>query len=85
VALLAACGDEKEADNRPARARLIERDPGNAEWPRLVLGSKGFTEQLILVEIYSQALEAAGYRVLRGREVPCRRLAQRLSARHRGA
>jgi glycine betaine/choline ABC-type transport system substrate-binding protein len=74
-ALLPACGDQKEADNRPARARLIERDPANAERPMLVLGSKGFTEQLILVEIYSQALEAAGYRVRRGREVPSARAA----------
>ena len=68
-ALLSACGDQREADNHPARARLIDRDPDNAERPRLVLGSKGFTEQLILVEIYSQALEAAGYRVRRGHEV----------------
>jgi Substrate binding domain of ABC-type glycine betaine transport system len=64
--VLWSCGDEKEADHRPASARLIERDPANTERPVLVLGSKRFTEQLILVEIYAQALKAAGFRVRRG-------------------
>jgi glycine betaine/choline ABC-type transport system substrate-binding protein len=61
--LPAACGDTKEADNRPAVARLIEHDPENGRRPPLAIGSKGFTEQLVLAEIYAQAFDAAGYRV----------------------
>jgi glycine betaine/choline ABC-type transport system substrate-binding protein len=60
---LAGCGDTKEADNLPAATRLIERDPGNAKRPQLAIGAKGFTEQLVLADIYAQGLEAAGYRV----------------------
>jgi glycine betaine/choline ABC-type transport system substrate-binding protein len=63
VAVPAGCGDTKEADNLPAVARLIERDPGNAGRPPLAIGSKSFSEQLVLAEIYAQALDAAGYRV----------------------
>jgi glycine betaine/choline ABC-type transport system substrate-binding protein len=51
-------GDRAES----APLQLIERDPANAERPALVIGSKGFTEQLILAEIYVQALRAAGFR-----------------------
>jgi glycine betaine/choline ABC-type transport system substrate-binding protein len=63
VGLLSGCGDTKEADNVPAAERLIERDPRNRERPVLVIGAKGFTEQLVLADVYTQALEAAGYRV----------------------
>jgi osmoprotectant transport system substrate-binding protein len=46
-----------------ARAPAADRaQPANAERPALIIGSKGFTEQLILAEIYVQALRAAGYR-----------------------
>ena len=41
---------------------LIEENPDN-NGVKLTIGSKNFTEQFILGEIYSQALEAAGYDV----------------------
>ena len=53
---------------RPARraaaaaARRSSRNPDNGK-VELTIGSKNFTEQFILGEIYAQALEAAGYKV----------------------
>ena len=43
-------------------ATLIEENPDN-NGVQLTIGSKNFTEQFILGEIYAQALEAAGYDV----------------------
>jgi glycine betaine/choline ABC-type transport system substrate-binding protein len=43
-------------------AELIEADPAN-EGKSITIGSKNFTEQFILGEIYAQALEAAGFTV----------------------
>ena len=62
--LLAACGgdDEGSGDGGGDGAQLIERNPDNAG-KRITVGSKNFTEQFILGEIYAQALEAAGYEV----------------------
>jgi glycine betaine/choline ABC-type transport system substrate-binding protein len=48
----------------PAAAAPIARHPGNAKHT-VVVGSKNFTEQFVLGEIYAQALHAAGYRVRR--------------------
>ena len=52
---------------RPTRPRastdnLIQDNPDN-NGVKLTIGSKNFTEQFILGEIYAQALEAAGYDV----------------------
>jgi glycine betaine/choline ABC-type transport system substrate-binding protein len=60
---IAACGgdDDDEGDGEPA-AEAIESNPDN-EGVRITVGSKNFTEQFILGEIYAQALEAAGYDV----------------------
>ena len=44
------------------RRRAIEANPDN-DGVELTIGSKNFTEQFILGEIYAQALEAAGYDV----------------------
>ena len=64
----AACGDDESTTSdrqrtpaRPART-LIEENPEN-NGVQLTIGSKNFTEQFILGEIYAQALEAAGYDV----------------------
>jgi glycine betaine/choline ABC-type transport system substrate-binding protein len=61
-----ACGDDdEEAAETTAggtAAEPIERNPANAN-KSITVGSKNFTEQFILGEIYSQALEAAGYDV----------------------
>jgi glycine betaine/choline ABC-type transport system substrate-binding protein len=40
----------------------IEKDPANSG-KKITIGSKNFTEQFILGEIYAQALQAAGYNV----------------------
>ena len=67
-ALLSACGsggssaDEGSAAPAPTAAAAIERDPANAK-VSLTIGSKNFTEQIVLGEIFAQGLEAAGYRV----------------------
>ena len=66
VLVLAACGDDEEepagttdsADN----GAQIESDPAN-EQINITIGSKNFTEQKILGEIYAKGLAAAGYTV----------------------
>jgi glycine betaine/choline ABC-type transport system substrate-binding protein len=68
---LAACGED-EADSggagndaAPATAKSIERDDANASKGTITVGSKNFTEQFILGEIYAQTLEAQGFKVKR--------------------
>lgn len=58
AATLAACGSEPSA---PPRAE--------AEAPALRIGTKNFTEQFLLGELYRQALEAEGFRVELKRDV----------------
>jgi glycine betaine/choline ABC-type transport system substrate-binding protein len=68
--LLAACGggdDEpasssKTQEPQAATVKLIQRNAANAA-TTLTIGSKNFTEEFILGEIYAQALEAGGYKV----------------------
>ena len=59
---LASCGGNDNAPSSSA-AGTIKRDPANASKPTITIGSKNFTEEFILGEIYAQALQAAGYRV----------------------
>jgi glycine betaine/choline ABC-type transport system substrate-binding protein len=63
---LAACGSDStstEADSTAASSdNLIQENPDN-DGVKLTIGSKNFTEQFILGEVYAQALEAAGYQV----------------------
>ena len=47
---------------RPRRRQAIRRNPANAS-TTLTIGSKNFTEEFILGEIYAQALKAGGYKV----------------------
>jgi osmoprotectant transport system substrate-binding protein len=68
-ALVSACGSEEssggDATATPtaeAGAGAIQRDEANAE-VKLTIGSKNFTEQRVLGEIYAQSLRAAGYDV----------------------
>jgi osmoprotectant transport system substrate-binding protein len=68
---LGACGGDDDdsggddsantAEEAPA-AGTIQKNDQNAS-TKLVIGSKNFTEQKVLGEIYAQALEAAGYDV----------------------
>jgi osmoprotectant transport system substrate-binding protein len=69
VLVLAACGGDDEGDSGGGSAATtedsgagIKRNDANAK-TTLTVGSKNFTEQIVLGEIYAQAFEAAGYRV----------------------
>ena len=59
---VAACGKSDDEGGADTRANLIKENPANHD-VRITVGSKNFTEQYILGEIYAQALEAAGYDV----------------------
>ena len=61
---LAACGGDSDdgEDGGEAPVEAITANPDN-EATTLTIGSKNFTEQIVLGEIYAQALEAAGYTV----------------------
>jgi osmoprotectant transport system substrate-binding protein len=61
---VAACGDDDDdsGETTEASATAIEENPDN-NGISLTIGSKNFTEQIVLGEIYAQALEAAGYDV----------------------
>ena len=61
---IAACGDDDESDSGDSgtatSSGAIEENSEN-NGVSLTIGSKNFTEQIVLGEIYAQALEAAGY------------------------
>ena len=64
---LVACGsddssDDSSSSSESTSANLIESNADN-EGIKLKVGSKNFTEQIVLGEIYSQGLTAAGYDV----------------------
>ena len=61
---VAACGDDDDSgdDGGGGSGSLIEKNDANSG-VSLTVGSKNFTEQIILGEIYAQGLEAAGYNV----------------------
>jgi osmoprotectant transport system substrate-binding protein len=62
---LAACGgddDEGGGGGGGGGGSAIQSNPDNAK-TTITVGSKNFTEQKVLGEIYSQALAAAGYKV----------------------
>jgi len=60
---IAACGsDNNESSSTTASAGLIQKNPDNAG-VKITVGSKNFTEEYILGEIYAQGLQAAGYDV----------------------
>jgi osmoprotectant transport system substrate-binding protein len=68
-ALVSGCGSEDSSGGdatatatAKAGAGAIQRDEANAD-VKLTIGSKNFTEQRVLGEIYAQGLRAAGYDV----------------------
>lgn len=68
---LAACGDDDESSSagsssagQSSASTAITKNADNAK-TTITLGSKNFTEQQVLGEVYAQALEAAGYTVKR--------------------
>ncbi len=62
--LVAACGDDNNDSSTTGSSsgELIKRNADNAG-TTITVGSKNFTEEFILGEIYAQALQAAGYTV----------------------
>jgi glycine betaine/choline ABC-type transport system substrate-binding protein len=70
MTFVVACGDDEEesggggggTDTGGGQAQTIQRNEANAN-KTVTIGSKNFTEQFILGEIYAQSLEAAGYKV----------------------
>ena len=71
--VFAACGsDDESSSDSGSSSSSKTTDDGNqiqkidgADATTVTVGSKNFTEQFVLGEIYSQALEAAGYKVKR--------------------
>jgi glycine betaine/choline ABC-type transport system substrate-binding protein len=59
---LAACGSDNNESSTTESAGLIQKNPDNAG-VKITVGSKNFTEEYILGEIYAQGLQAAGYDV----------------------
>ncbi len=62
---LSACGSSNDTTGSSGGGgggKAIVSNPANGK-VTLTIGSKNFTEQIVLGEIYSQALEAAGYKV----------------------
>lgn len=62
---VAACGsddDDSSGESSGGEAGAIASNPENGD-VTLTVGSKNFTEQIVLGEVYAQALEAAGYKV----------------------
>lgn len=55
-------GGEGGSGGGGTASEAIRKNPANAK-TTITLGSKNFTEQKVLGEVYSQALEAAGYTV----------------------
>ena len=58
---VAACGDDDDGDTTTSGGS-IQSNPDNSS-VKLTIGSKNFGEQIVLGEIYAQALTAAGYDV----------------------
>ena len=69
--VFAACGGDDEKSSSSSSSSKSSDAPGNEiqkvsgaeSKPTITVGSKNFTEQFVLGEIYAQALEAAGYKV----------------------
>ena len=64
VLAVAGCGGGDDDDEAAATtAAGTTETTGGGEMPAVVLGTKNFTEQFILGELYKQALEAKGFKV----------------------
>lgn len=72
VLALTACGSDNNSSSSSSSSsktsssdsgKVIQRNAANASKPAITIGSKNFTEEFILGNIYAQALKAAGYKV----------------------
>jgi osmoprotectant transport system substrate-binding protein len=59
---LAACGDDDDNGGGGEQKQASSDQPGKGK-PAVTLGTKDFTEEFVLGELYKQALEAKGYKV----------------------
>ncbi len=85
--VFAACGDDEEESGstggettaqtqEEGSGTQIQRNEANAS-TTITVGSKNFTEQKVLGEVYAQALEAAGYKVSKSLDLGDEKTAQR--------
>jgi osmoprotectant transport system substrate-binding protein len=85
--VLAACGDDDEdggtsgdttaqSTDTTSAGNQIQRNDANAK-TTITVGSKNFTEQKVLGEIYAQALAAAGYKVKKSLDLGDEKTAQK--------
>jgi osmoprotectant transport system substrate-binding protein len=83
-AALSACGDDEEDGGTGGSTQAetqaggdqIQRNEANAK-TSITVGSKNFTEQKVLGEVYAQALEAAGYKVSKSLDLGDEKTAQK--------
>ena len=59
---IASCGGGGPSTTAGAQDNLIRSNPANGK-TTITVGSKNFTEEFILGQVYAQALKAAGYKV----------------------
>ena len=65
AALLAGCGDDDESSSSgggTGSSSSSSEQPGEGK-PAVTIGTKDFTEEFVLGNLYAQALEAKGYQV----------------------
>ena len=76
--VFAACGDDEESSSSSSGSSSksadtpgseIQKVSGAESKPMITVGSKNFTEQFVLGEIYAQALEAAGFKVKKSLDI----------------
>jgi osmoprotectant transport system substrate-binding protein len=63
VFALGACGDDDDDDAGGGDQQQASSDQPGKGKPAVTLGTKDFTEEFVLGELYKQALEAKGYKV----------------------
>jgi glycine betaine/choline ABC-type transport system substrate-binding protein len=56
-------GSGSSSSGSASSGNMIQKVPGADSKPTITVGSKNFTEQFVLGEIYAQALQAAGFKV----------------------
>ena len=83
--VLSACGDDEDengsggdttAQTQEPAGDQIQSNPDNGK-VSITVGSKNFTEQKVLGEVYAQALEAAGYKVSKSLDLGDEKTAQK--------
>jgi osmoprotectant transport system substrate-binding protein len=62
AALAAGCGDDDDSSGNGTGAQSSSDQPGAGK-PGVTIGTKDFTEEFVLGNLYAQALEAKGYKV----------------------